>query len=84
MVRPLFLAVPMTLALRLLGLVLALLLPLAAQAQAPLKIGAGPEETGPFAAFGRQMMNGMQLYMKQHGDTVAGRKIVLIVRDPGR
>lgn len=81
MVWPLFWRPSMSLTLRLFGFVLALLFPLAAQAQAPLKVGAVLEVTGPFAAFGRQMMNGMQLYMKQHGDSVAGRKVQLIVRD---
>lgn len=52
-----------------------------AQAQNTIKIGAVLEVTGPFASIAKQIMNGMQLYMKQHGDTVAGKKIELIVRD---
>ena len=81
MVWPHFFGGPMNLSVRLLILFFALSLPFAAHAQAPLKIGAILEVTGPFAAFGRQMQNGMRLYMKQHGDTVAGRKVELIVRD---
>ncbi len=41
------------------------------------------EVTGPQAEYGMQMTNGMKLYMQEHGDTVAGRKIELIVKDVG-
>ena len=37
--------------------------------------------SGPFAPYGRQITNGMRAYMKAHGDTVAGKKIELIVKD---
>jgi branched-chain amino acid transport system substrate-binding protein len=50
-------------------------------AQEPLKIGAVLEVTGPFASIARQIENGMRLYIKQNGDTVAGRKVQLIVKD---
>lgn len=50
-------------------------------AQEPLKIGMVVEMSGGFADFGMQMMNGARAYMKVHGDTVAGRKIQLIVKD---
>jgi branched-chain amino acid transport system substrate-binding protein len=36
-----------------------------------------------FAAVGRQLTASIKLYMQQHGDTVAGRKIELIVHDDG-
>jgi branched-chain amino acid transport system substrate-binding protein len=52
-----------------------------ASAQKPLKIGAVLEVTGPFAGLARQIENGMRLYMARNGDTVAGRKIELIVKD---
>jgi branched-chain amino acid transport system substrate-binding protein len=39
--------------------------------------------SGPFADTGIQMLNGVKLYMKQHGDTVAGKKIEIIVKDVG-
>jgi branched-chain amino acid transport system substrate-binding protein len=39
--------------------------------------------SGQFADTGVQMENGIKLYMKQHGDTVAGKKIVLIIKDTG-
>lgn len=51
-----------------------------AQAQ-DLKIGLVVPLSGPFASTGQQMMNGAQLYLKEHGDTVAGRKVVLIPKD---
>jgi branched-chain amino acid transport system substrate-binding protein len=53
----------------------------AANAQEPLKIGAVLEVTGPFASIAKQIENGMRLYIAQHGDTVAGRKVELIIRD---
>src|SRR5437763_1418926 len=55
-----------------------------AAAQEPLKIGISIPMTGAgFNAVGRQVGAAMRLYMAQHGDTVAGRKIELIVRDDG-
>ena len=52
-----------------------------AAAQEPLKVGMVLEMSGGFADFGMQMMNGARAYMKVHGDTVAGRKVQLIVKD---
>jgi branched-chain amino acid transport system substrate-binding protein len=37
--------------------------------------------TGPNAAGGREITAAAKLYMAQHGDTVAGKKIELIIRD---
>ena len=37
--------------------------------------------TGPTASTGKQERAGAELYIKQHGDTVAGKKITLVVRD---
>jgi branched-chain amino acid transport system substrate-binding protein len=53
----------------------------AALAADPIKIGFVCEFSGPFAAYGRQIRNGIRAYLKEHGDTVAGRKIELIERD---
>jgi branched-chain amino acid transport system substrate-binding protein len=39
--------------------------------------------SGQFADAGNQMHNGIKTYMKINGDTVAGRKIELIVKDVG-
>jgi len=47
----------------------------------PVKVGLIAEFSGPFAAYGRQIRNGMKAYLKEHGDTVAGRKIEIIERD---
>ena len=53
----------------------------AAQAQEPIKIGLILPMTGPFASTGRQIEAAAKLFMQQNGDTVAGRKIQLIVKD---
>jgi branched-chain amino acid transport system substrate-binding protein len=37
--------------------------------------------TGPSASTGKQERAGAELYIKQHGDTVAGKKIALVVKD---
>jgi len=61
----------------------ALLAATGAQAQGTVKIGVVMSFSGQFADPGAQIDNGIKLYMKQHGDTVAGRKIELITRDTG-
>ncbi len=48
-----------------------------------IKVGLVFDMTGSFADFGRQMTNGVKTYIKQHGDSVAGKKIELVVRDTG-
>jgi len=52
-------------------------------AQEVVKVGLILPLTGPFAPTGRQIEGGARLYMQQHGDRVAGKKIELIVRDDG-
>ena len=52
-------------------------------AQETVKVGLILPLTGPFAPTGRQIEGGARLYMQQHGDRVAGKKIELIVRDDG-
>ena len=49
----------------------------------PFKIGLILPLSGPFASTGKQIVTGANLYMQQMGDTVAGRKIELIVKDDG-
>src|SRR3989440_479821 len=61
----------------------ALALPLAAQAQQTIKIGVLLTLSGQFADAAAQMDNGIKTYMKQHGDTVAGKKIEIIRKDTG-
>ena len=48
-----------------------------------VKIGVIAPFTGPAAGFGKQIEGGMRAYMKVNGDTFAGRKVQLIVRDTG-
>jgi len=52
-----------------------------AAAQDTVKIGMIMTYTGQFADAAAQMDHGIQLYMKQHGGTVAGKKIELIKKD---
>jgi branched-chain amino acid transport system substrate-binding protein len=52
-----------------------------AGAQDTVKIGLVMPMTGILAAAGRETVDAVKLYMAQHGDTVAGKKIELIVRD---
>ena len=53
----------------------------AALAADPLKIGLILPMTGPFASTGKQIEAAARLYMAKNGDTVAGRKVELIVKD---
>jgi branched-chain amino acid transport system substrate-binding protein len=55
----------------------------AANAQESVKIGMINEYSGQFADTGNQIDHGVTLYMKQHGDTVAGKKIEVIRKDTG-
>jgi len=50
-------------------------------AQDAVKVGLILPMTGPFASTGRQIEAAVKLYMAQHGTTVAGKKIELIVKD---
>ena len=52
-----------------------------ALAQDAVKIGLILPMTGPFASTGRQVEAGVRAYMALHGDTVAGKKIELVLRD---
>ena len=55
-----------------------------AGAQEVLKMGISIPMTGAgFNAVGRQLAAAIKLYVQQHGDIVAGRKIEIIVRDDG-
>src|SRR6202790_888393 len=51
------------------------------QAQGVVKLGLVAEFSGPFAQYGQQILGGMKAYMKQNGDTVAGKKIEIIQKD---
>jgi branched-chain amino acid transport system substrate-binding protein len=52
-----------------------------ALAQDAFKIGLVLPMTGPFASTGKQIEAAARLYMAQNGDTVAGKKVQLIVKD---
>jgi branched-chain amino acid transport system substrate-binding protein len=54
-----------------------------ADAQQSIKIGVILAYSGQFADPSAQMDNGIKLYLLQHGDTVAGKKIELIRKDTG-
>jgi branched-chain amino acid transport system substrate-binding protein len=53
----------------------------AAQDNNTIKIGIVVPMTGTSGAVGREISDATKLYVAQHGDTVAGKKIELIVRD---
>jgi len=54
---------------------------LPAMAQQSVKVGLVMSYTGQFTDAAAQMDRGITLYMKQNGDTVAGKKIELIRKD---
>ena len=54
-----------------------------ARAEEVVKIGLVMTFTGQFTEPATQMDNGIKLYMKQHGDVVAGKKIEIIRKDSG-
>jgi branched-chain amino acid transport system substrate-binding protein len=54
-----------------------------ANAAGTIKIGVVMSYSGQFADLTKQMDNGIKLYMRENGDTVAGKKIVLIRKDVG-
>ena len=54
-----------------------------ASAQQTVKIGVILPFSGQFADTGVQLDNGIKLYMQQHGDTVAGKKVEVIRKDTG-
>ena len=65
------------------GLAAALLAAMPASAQQTIKIGLIMPYSGQFADTATQMDNAIKLYMKQFGDTVAGKKIEIIRKDSG-
>ncbi len=52
-------------------------------AEGTVKVGVLLALTGPLQIIGTQALAGMKLYQAQHGDTVAGKKIELIIKDDG-
>jgi branched-chain amino acid transport system substrate-binding protein len=56
---------------------------LPARAQQTVKIGVILAYSGQFADPAAQMDNGIKLYLREHGDVVAGKRIELIRKDTG-
>jgi branched-chain amino acid transport system substrate-binding protein len=52
-----------------------------ANAQDTVKVGMVMPLTGTLADAGKQVVAGARIYISQHGDTVAGKRIELIVKD---
>jgi len=68
------------------GVLLAMAFPNPAWAQAaqePLRLGFLSVRTGALAAGGRQMEEGIQLFLKERNYTLAGRKVELFIADTG-
>ena len=66
------------------GLAAATLLPLqSASAQEPLRIGFLTVRSGALAAGGKQMEEGIQLFLKERNNMIAGRKVELTIADTG-
>ncbi|CAN7635600.1 MULTISPECIES: ABC transporter substrate-binding protein [Neorhizobium] len=65
------------------GLAMGGLVAIPASAQETVKIGLILPMTGPFASTGRQVEAGVKAYMALNGDTVAGKKIEVVLRDDG-
>jgi branched-chain amino acid transport system substrate-binding protein len=65
------------------ALSLAALFAASAHAQETFKIGLIVPMTGGQASTGKQIDNAIKLYMQQKGDTVAGKKIEIILKDDG-
>ncbi|RTL47539.1 MAG: ABC transporter substrate-binding protein [Rhodocyclaceae bacterium] len=53
----------------------------AALADGTIKVGLLLPISGPFAAYGKQIENGVRLYMAKNGNKVAGKTVELIVKD---
>lgn len=49
----------------------------------PIKIGMLSVKSGALAAGGRQMEDGLNLFLKERGNVIAGRNVELIVADTG-
>jgi branched-chain amino acid transport system substrate-binding protein len=66
------------------GAVASATLPMPAIAQnAPVRIGLLTVKTGPLAQGGIQMEQGVSLFLKNRNNTIAGRKVELMVGDTG-
>lgn len=55
--------------------------PVAAQSDDPIKVGFLTVRSGALAAGGRQMEEGLQLCMEQHGNEMGGRPVEVVIGD---
>lgn len=53
------------------------------KAEDTVKVGLILPMTGGQASTGKQIENAIKLYMQQKGDTVAGKKVEIILKDDG-
>jgi branched-chain amino acid transport system substrate-binding protein len=51
--------------------------------EAPIRLGYLTVKTGPLAAGGKQMDEGLQLFLKERSNTIAGRRVELFTGDTG-
>lgn len=58
-------------------------MPSFAAAAEPFRIGLIVPMSGPFASTGKQIDAAVRLYLQQHGATVAGRAVQVILKDDG-
>lgn len=65
------------------ALLAAMIMPVAGHAQGTIKVGIVLPYSGQFAHTATELDAGIKLYVKQHGDTVAGKKIEFIRKDTG-
>jgi branched-chain amino acid transport system substrate-binding protein len=63
------------------GIAILSLIGFPAAAEDTVKVGLVHSMTGGLAPVGKQIMAGVRLYMAEHGDTVAGRKVEVILKD---
>jgi branched-chain amino acid transport system substrate-binding protein len=49
----------------------------------PVRVGLIVPMSGPFASTGRQIEAAVKLYIQQHGSSVAGRQVEIILKDDG-
>src|SRR5437868_3792776 len=54
-----------------------------ALAQEPIRVGFLTVKSGALAAGGKQMEDGLRLFLKERNNTIAGRKVELVVADTG-
>jgi branched-chain amino acid transport system substrate-binding protein len=47
----------------------------------PIKVGLLVPQTGPLAANGKDMINGLTLFLEEQGNRLAGREVKLIIQD---